>query len=254
MISGPGHFSFVNNGFPTTPTISDTTSSALPTVWDANYDTTAQNYINNTSALLVDPLGVTASSSAATGTADMVTNGDFSGGAASWTVGAGWAIVTEATATASSGLLSQNIGATTQTYYSVTYTVTGYSAGTIRVGIGGVNAGPHHAANGTYTDIIGTGAGANGILYLIPAAFTGVVDDVHVYSYSRVGNINLGQLKFGKIVYSAATNPVPTCNAGLSGTLIEVSDATAPTYNGAYTSGGAVKVPLFCDGTAWSTH
>jgi len=33
-----------------------------------------------------------------------------------------------------------------------------------------------------------------------------------------------------------------------------VSDATTPTYNGALTGGGAVYVPVFCNGSAWVSH
>lgn len=54
--------------------------------------------------------------------------------------------------------------------------------------------------------------------------------------------------------YSAAGTPLPTCVAGLKGAIAYVSDATGPTYNGTYTSGGAVTVPVFCTGSTWLTH
>jgi len=44
------------------------------------------------------------------------------------------------------------------------------------------------------------------------------------------------------------------CNASTRGDMRAVSDATAPTYNGALTGGGAVVVPIFCNGTAWVSH
>lgn len=47
---------------------------------------------------------------------------------------------------------------------------------------------------------------------------------------------------------------LPACNAALKGTLRAVSDATAPTYNGALTGGGAVSVPVYCSGAAWLSH
>lgn len=47
---------------------------------------------------------------------------------------------------------------------------------------------------------------------------------------------------------------LPTCNAGATGAVAYVTDATAPTYNGALTGGGAVVVPVFCNGAAWSSH
>lgn len=47
---------------------------------------------------------------------------------------------------------------------------------------------------------------------------------------------------------------LPTCNSGSSGLVVAVSDATAPTYRGALVGGGAVKTPVFCDGTSWTSH
>lgn len=47
---------------------------------------------------------------------------------------------------------------------------------------------------------------------------------------------------------------LPTCNAAAKGTLRAVSDATTPTYNGTLTGGGAVVVPVFCNGSAWTSH
>ena len=47
---------------------------------------------------------------------------------------------------------------------------------------------------------------------------------------------------------------LPTCNGTRSGMMTTVSDATAPTYNGTLTGGGAVKVPAFCNGTTWTAH
>src|SRR5262249_40109561 len=54
--------------------------------------------------------------------------------------------------------------------------------------------------------------------------------------------------------FSAAGVPLPACGASLSGQSAIVSDAVSPTYNGAYKSGGTVQVPVYCDGTAWTTH
>jgi hypothetical protein len=55
------------------------------------------------------------------------------------------------------------------------------------------------------------------------------------------------------LLYSAAGTALPTCNSGLNGTRAVVSDATTPTYHGAYSSGGGVVSPVFCNGTAWLT-
>jgi len=44
---------------------------------------------------------------------------------------------------------------------------------------------------------------------------------------------------------------VGTLPAGVTGMRVYVTDATAPTYNGALTGGGAVTVPAFYNGAAW---
>ena len=53
-------------------------------------------------------------------------------------------------------------------------------------------------------------------------------------------------------VYTVAT--LPTCNAASAYSMAAVSDATAPTYNAALTGGGAISIPVFCDGSAWTSH
>jgi hypothetical protein len=47
---------------------------------------------------------------------------------------------------------------------------------------------------------------------------------------------------------------LPACASGLKGALVEVTDATSPTYNGTLTGGGSVAIPVFCNGTAWTAH
>ena len=47
---------------------------------------------------------------------------------------------------------------------------------------------------------------------------------------------------------------LPPCNAARKYALAAVSDATAPTFNGTLTGGGAVVVPAFCNGTSWLAH
>jgi hypothetical protein len=55
-------------------------------------------------------------------------------------------------------------------------------------------------------------------------------------------------------LYSAAGVALPTCAAGIKGAQAVVSDATAPTYNANYTSGGAVVAHVVCNGTNWVTQ
>jgi hypothetical protein len=52
--------------------------------------------------------------------------------------------------------------------------------------------------------------------------------------------------------YTIAT--MPLCNSSTAGLLIAVTDASSPTYNGPLLGGGNITVPIFCNGTSWSTH
>jgi hypothetical protein len=56
------------------------------------------------------------------------------------------------------------------------------------------------------------------------------------------------------VIYSAAGTALPSCVTGLKGRTSVVSDATAPTYLGTYTSGGAIVAPVMCNGTNWVTY
>lgn len=53
-------------------------------------------------------------------------------------------------------------------------------------------------------------------------------------------------------VYTVAS--LPTCNAALANSEAAVSDASAPSYNGALTGSGGVHVPVFCNGSTWAAH
>lgn len=55
--------------------------------------------------------------------------------------------------------------------------------------------------------------------------------------------------------YSAAGTALPTCNAATNGEQLYVSDATTPSYHGAYASGGAIIAGVIClNGTGWVTN
>jgi hypothetical protein len=46
-----------------------------------------------------------------------------------------------------------------------------------------------------------------------------------------------------------------TCNGSTNvSAMAAVTDATSPTYNATLTGGGAVHIPVFCNGTAWTAH
>jgi hypothetical protein len=56
------------------------------------------------------------------------------------------------------------------------------------------------------------------------------------------------------IVPSYTVGTLPTCNSAAHGALVRVTDATAPIYNGTLTGSGAVEVPAYCNGSAWTSH
>lgn len=66
------------------------------------------------------------------------------------------------------------------------------------------------------------------------------------------GGLNVSANGVTLPVYTVAT--LPACAAGNKNTMAAVSDATAPTYNGALTGGGTVDIPVFCNGTSWTAH
>jgi hypothetical protein len=51
-----------------------------------------------------------------------------------------------------------------------------------------------------------------------------------------------------------AVAELPTCSASNQYSLAVVTDASAPSYNATPTGGGAVKIPVFCDGAVWTSH
>ena len=55
------------------------------------------------------------------------------------------------------------------------------------------------------------------------------------------------------VLYSAAGTPLPAASNALKGARAIVSDATTPTYLGAYVSGGAVVAGVICTGAGWVT-
>lgn len=64
-------------------------------------------------------------------------------------------------------------------------------------------------------------------------------------------------LEFGSVPYLLPEYTVATLPSGANATegmMAYVTDATAPTYLGALTGGGAVKCPVFYNGTIWVSH
>lgn len=129
----------------------------------------------------------------AAGTGDtLTTNGGF-GSDTGWTKGTGWTIAAgvascDGTQTDVSDL-EQNQALTEGVSYTVTYTLSSVTAGSITPRLGGT-AGVTRTANGTYTEVITCGAGVDPKLELrADADFVGNVDNVAVYDISLAAKI-----------------------------------------------------------------
>jgi hypothetical protein len=53
---------------------------------------------------------------------------------------------------------------------------------------------------------------------------------------------------------SSTVAALPSCAAGQAGAIAYVTDANAPTYNGALTGGSTTKALAMCNGSAWVAH
>lgn len=122
---------------------------------------------------------------------ELVTNGDFSSGAA-WTPFSLWAITggqAVATATAAFSTITQSIALVAGVTYQVTYTVASASAGAVRIAFSGgtqVNGATRSVA-GTYTELLVAVTGNNTVfLQATGSGFTGAIDNITVRELAGV--------------------------------------------------------------------
>lgn len=112
---------------------------------------------------------------------NMVTNGTFASDTG-WTKGTGWTIAAGvATATgAISTALTQTSPVTLieGKKYSVTFTVSGFAAGTVAVSLGGGAAGTSRGSDAAFTETIT--AGATQVIAFTGSGFTGNIDTVTI--------------------------------------------------------------------------
>lgn len=87
----------------------------------------------------------------------------------------------------------------------------------------------------------------------VPTGFVVTVPDNNnnssTFSFNSKGVLNTPVIL--TTVYSAAGTPIPSASSVGMGARAFVSDATANTFNTAYTSGGSYKMPVFSNGTSW---
>lgn len=114
--------------------------------------------------------------------AELCGDGGFDTGAG-WTAAGGWAIGGGVlTGTAATGNTDRAITVTAGKLYRIIYTVSGYSAGSVRAQFTGgtTTSGIQRTANGTYTEYIRAETGNVNFNFDGVLAFTGIVDNVSV--------------------------------------------------------------------------
>lgn len=129
-------------------------------------------------------------------------------------------------------------------------------------------------ATGTYNGFIGYGSGGNqvsGSNNNFFGAASGIASSARQHNHITViGTGSVGDCDNCTVIGRTGANDVtvisestftvatlPACpgtTSVVTQAFAVVSDATLPTYNGALTGGGGVKVPVFCNGTAWVSH
>lgn len=94
---------------------------------------------------------------------------------------------------------------------------------------------------GSESNAIHIGAGANDIMYTTGTntAATSMTKFAGVVAPTSAG-------------YTVST--LPACSATYKGGWAYVTDALTPTYNAALTGGSSTIVPVFCNGTTWTSH
>lgn len=103
------------------------------------------------------------------------------------------------------------------------------------------------STNGNSIIINGNDTGAT------PTVASGGVDTNIDLGFTAKGT---GSIVFNALAklksYTVAT--LPTCNAGLQDAMAIATDTTSPTYNSALIGSGAIRVPVYCNGTIWTSH
>lgn len=98
-----------------------------------------------------------------------------------------------------------------------------------------------NAANFATAQTGETGTGAP-VLATSPTLITPVLGAATGTSLQLITSLKLGATTIGAL---------PTCDAGAEGTRYGVTDALLPAALAAVAAGGAIHVPVYCNGTTW---
>lgn len=171
---------------------------------------------------------------------ERVLNGGFTGNANNWTLNSGWAYSSNSVSHSSNGtgVLTQSMSNIVKgKMYKLTYTISGWTVGTVTPTCGG-NTLTARSANGTYTEYF-VNTNANAAISFTPsntARFT--IDNVSVVEFSG-GNVNTGTVNTQSLnVASSTSNSSPGTTRHIT-----LSNAGSYTYIDAYfgsTLGGAI--------------
>lgn len=124
-----------------------------------------------------------------TGGDELVTNGDFTGGASGWTLGTGWAYgtnqVDKISGTASN--LSTSISVSDGEQIETQFDVLSYTSGTVTIQLSNSGAAPFtvgtaRSSDGTFSETLTAQAGQNQIDIVADSAFSGSIDNVSALS------------------------------------------------------------------------
>lgn len=103
-------------------------------------------------------------------------------------------------------------------------------------------------SNGANIKIIGNGGTTPSKTIRVQSGVFQILNDGYTASLKTITDSGVDIM----VGFTVAT--LPTCNASTKGGMAYVTDATTPTYNATLTGGSNVIVPVFCNGTAWTSH
>jgi hypothetical protein len=130
-----------------------------------------RTYVQSNAVISADP---------STEGVELVTNGNFTGGATGWLFGAGWAYgANNMVATSASGVLYTNIAHTIGKTYKVVVTLSNVTSGSLGMQIGGSDVTATIGnSNGTFTVYFCPNSA--GATYFFASNFSGIVDDISI--------------------------------------------------------------------------